>query len=46
MNYSIGKDTCTLRWGVGMHQVIVWVKAADVASGITFCQNPIDCWCL
>ena len=32
-----GDDTCTLGWGVGMHQVTVWVKAADhhVASGIT-----------
>jgi hypothetical protein len=33
-----GDDTCTLSWGVGMHQAIVWVKAADhhVASIITF----------
>jgi hypothetical protein len=33
-----GDDTCTLSWGVGMHQAIVWAKAADhhVASGITF----------
>jgi hypothetical protein len=33
-----GEDTCTLGWGIGMHQAIVWVKAADHhgASGITF----------
>jgi hypothetical protein len=33
-----GEDTCTLGWGVGMHQAIVWVEAADHhgASGISF----------
>jgi len=33
-----GDDTHTLGWGVGMHQVMVWAKAADHqgASGIAF----------
>ncbi len=33
-----GDDTYPLGWGVGMHQAILWVKAADhhVASGIKF----------
>jgi len=22
-------DTCTLGWGIAMHQVMVWAKAAD-----------------
>jgi len=33
-----GDDTCTLGWGIGMHQAIVWVKVTDHhgASGIMF----------
>ncbi len=33
-----GDNTCTLNLGVGMHQVMVWSKAADQhgASGIAF----------
>ena len=33
-----GDDTRALGWGVGMHQVMVWAKAAHHhgASGITF----------
>jgi hypothetical protein len=31
-------DICTLGWGVGMHQAMVWAKAADHhgASRIAF----------
>ena len=33
-----GDDTLALGWGVGMHQAMVWAKAAHHhgASGITF----------
>jgi hypothetical protein len=31
-------NTCVLGWGIGMHKVMVWAKAADHhgASGIEF----------
>jgi hypothetical protein len=38
-----GDDTCTLSWGVGMHQTMVWAEAAfSSATGVNFLTQKVS----